>query len=327
MKILGIETSCDETGAAIIEGNEKTQDIKILGESLVSQINIHQKTKGVVPEVAARAHVGAMQEVLQDVLRKTEMKLEDIDAIAVTEGPGLIPALLVGTVSAKGLGFALGKPLIGVQHVRAHIYAALMNQKIEFPALALVVSGGHTQLVLMKGYGDFELIGQTRDDAAGEAFDKVAKLLDLGYPGGPIISELAEQGDSERYDLPRPMLNSGDLDFSFSGLKTAVRTLVHKEEVDKKDLAASFQQAVVDVLIEKTLKAIEQHDVKTVILAGGVSANKELRKQFQERIKRNVLIPDLKYCTDNAAMVAVAGFYEKNLKTWEEIGADSNKKF
>jgi N6-L-threonylcarbamoyladenine synthase len=336
MKILGLETSCDESGATILEADpQKPQDIKILGESLISQIKIHAKTQGVVPEVAARAHVLGAVTVLRDVLKKSKLDLPSIDLIAVTEGPGLIPALLVGTTLAKALSFSLEKPIVGVHHIAAHIYSSFLNQTISFPHLALVVSGGHTQLVLMLNFEKFEIIGRTRDDAAGEAFDKVAKLLNLGYPGGPIISKLAEKGDFRKIDLPRPMLKSPDFDFSFSGLKTAVRLILEKNpQTKKEDLAASFQQAVIDVLIFKTIKALKTTRARSLSLSGGVSANLSLRTQLQSAIKKEFsekpfFVSSLKYCTDNATMVALAGFYKANCQkpsSWQNIEANSNKK-
>lgn len=340
MIILGIETSCDETAAAIVKvtGDEKNPCFEVLSNIVSSQVELHAEFGGVVPSLAAREHAKNIVPVLEKAFQDANIIYENIDLISITRGPGLIPALLVGTSAAKTLAYAWEKPIVGVNHIEGHIYANwLENQKIEFPILALIVSGGHTELVLMRDYGVYESIGSTRDDAVGEAFDKAARLLDLGYPGGPAISKAAESGKPGIYKLPRPMINSKDFDFSFSGIKTAVRGLVKsisqpplnlplaKEE--KENIAAEFQQAVVDVLVYKTYKAAEKFAPKTVILAGGVAANKNLRQQLGNAItKQKFLIPDFKYCTDNAAMIAAAGYFnrEKATRTPWEVETDAN---
>ena len=412
MIILGIETSCDDTGIALIEGNRK--GCRILSNVVSSQIKIHAPYGGVVPNLAARAHLENIGPCLEEALRKA--KNPKIDLIAVTIGPGLIPCLLVGVNFAKALAYAWQKPIMRINHIEGHIYAnwlehqskvRLLKQKnlrfdlssatssrsllarsnlnkpwtpevkpLAFPILCLVVSGGHTQLTLMKNYNKYQLLGETRDDAAGEAFDKVAKLLNLGYPGGPIISQKAKKGNPKAFDLPRPMINSNNFDFSFSGLKTAVLYLVkNKFEIRNQgstfraklqrfdllsgtskrsllqrsnlfrsqgqtlisqtfinNIAASFQQAVIDVLISKTIKAAKEYKVKTVLLSGGVAANQELRQQMTEKIKKESFrfqVPSFKLCTDNAAMIAAAAYYKKRpalKRSWSKIEANANLK-
>ncbi|MBU3925970.1 tRNA (adenosine(37)-N6)-threonylcarbamoyltransferase complex transferase subunit TsaD [Patescibacteria group bacterium] len=331
MRVLAIETSCDETAISIVEcfgginppiGEPR---FKILSNIIASQIKIHAKWGGVVPNLAKREHIKNLPIVLKKALRKT--KMEDIDLIAVTVGPGLEPALWTGINFAEDLAKKSNKPLIGINHMEGHIVASLLNQKnkITFPAIALLVSGGHTEIVFIRKWLDYKIIGQTRDDAAGEAFDKVAKMLKLPYPGGPEISKMAEKFKIKnlklKINLPRPMINSKDYDFSFSGLKTAVLYLIKDLQKtipkfsDRKDLVSSicheFQQAVIDVLIKKTICAAKEYKIKTLILGGGVSANTELRKQLAEAIKKELpntlyLIPDIKYTTDNAVMIAIA---------------------
>ncbi len=339
MKILGIETSCDETSAAVVENDGRNFSI---GSNIVSsQIKIHAKYGGVVPEVAARIHVEAILPVLEEALGKEGM--EKIDAIAVAAGPGLITSLLVGNEVAKILSWFFKKPLVGVNHMEAHIYANwLMNKKINFPALCLVVSGGHTELVLMRGHGKYEVIGETRDDAAGECFDKTAKILGLGYPGGPAVAAEAEKFSAGNYSpvekLPRPMMDSLGFDFSFSGLKTAVlyavRDLKNKNKMEEiiPPMAHEVQESIVDVLIAKTIRAAKKYKAKTVMLAGGVSANKRLRERFIEAVEKefpnaNWNIPDFKYCTDNAAMIAAAGYFhaaKKDFTPWHKLKVDPN---
>jgi len=299
MKILGIEKSCDETAVALVEnGSHVSKNV------IYSQIDIHSQTGGVVPEVAAREHILKMVPAL------SEVDFDDVDAIAVTEGPGLISSLLTGTVTASTIALVLGKPLIPVNHIHGHIYANWLSRDIddfEFPIVILTVSGGHNELVLMRGHLDFEIIGETLDDAAGEAFDKVARLIGLGYPGGPAISKAAENGDPNKYDLPRAWLSKESLDFSFSGLKTAVSRLPIS---DTANVAASFQEAVCDVLSEKLKRAAEKYGAEEVHLAGGVSANKRLREMVKQRISLPVKWPEkIEYCTDNAAMIAAAGYF------------------
>jgi N6-L-threonylcarbamoyladenine synthase len=322
MIILSIETSCDETAVAILE--IKGQNFKVLVNLVSSQINIHKKYGGVVPEVAARKHLENLLPLLEKVLVQAKVTQKEIEAIGVVYGPGLITSLIVGIETAKTLSLVWQKPLIPVNHIKAHILANLIEgnqgkfRKILFPALCLVVSGGHTSLVLLKDLNNFKTIGQTRDDAVGEAFDKVAKILGLGYPGGPIIAEKAENADKDYFKLPRPMINSKDFDFSFSGLKTAVKMGWGKERFRDKEairgMCASFQQACIDVLVSKTLSAAKKFDIKTIMLGGGVAANKELRKQMELAVKdlEKVMFfqPDLQLTTDNALMVAIAAYFE-----------------
>ncbi|KAB7665579.1 tRNA (adenosine(37)-N6)-threonylcarbamoyltransferase complex transferase subunit TsaD [Bacillus sp. B1-b2] len=313
--ILGIETSCDETAVSIVKNGKE-----ILSNIVASQIESHKRFGGVVPEIASRHHVEQITLVIEEALNQAEVTYEDIDGIAVTEGPGLVGALLIGVEAAKSLSFATGIPLVGVHHIAGHIYANQLVDNLEFPLLSLVVSGGHTELVYMKEHGHFEVIGETRDDAAGEAYDKVARTLKLPYPGGPHIDRLAQTGDSKAVKLPRAWID-GTYDFSFSGLKSAVINTVHNAEqrgeiIKPEDLAASFQASVVDVLVTKTLEAAREYKVKHVVLAGGVAANKGLRAALEEQFKDNPIkltIPPLALCTDNAAMIASAGtiFFEK----------------
>lgn len=325
--ILGIETSCDETAAAIVKNGTE-----IVSNVVASQIESHKRFGGVVPEIASRHHVEQMTIVLEEALKQGEMGFSDLDAIAVTAGPGLVGALLIGVNAAKALAFAHGLPLVPVHHIAGHIYANRLITEMKFPLLALVVSGGHTELIYMKEHGHFELIGETRDDAAGEAFDKVARTLDLPYPGGPQIDRLAAEGEAT-VDLPRAWLEEGSFDFSFSGLKSAVINYVHNaqqrgETIIRENLAASFQESVIDVLVTKTVKAAEKYNVKQVLVAGGVAANKGLRSALEETFKgmpeTELVIPPLYLCTDNAAMIAAAGtiFYEKGQRAGLDLNAD-----
>ena len=415
MIILSIETSCDETATAIVKF--KNGKAEVLANVVSSQIKTHSKFGGVVPSLASRMHLKNMVPVLKRVFREAEKKLDTrcqghrvsgvVDYIAITNGPGLIPALMVGTQAAKTLAYALNKPLIPIHHIEGHIYAnwlrpirissklqdtnhkQISNLKLQnyelwnpkFPVLCLIVSGGHTQLILMKKDLDYEIIGETVDDAAGEAFDKAAKLLGVGYPGGPVIEKMARLGDRNKFKFPRPMMNSKDYNFSFSGLKTAVlykwnmeygiwnfedkkknaklqnsgagfnsakfypdfrqdskfKTLPTGRQVPnskfKSDIAASFQQAVIDVLISKTVRAAKEYKARNIILGGGVSANKELQKQLGERISKelpitNYQLPIINLSTDNALMIAVAGYYHilnnKNISDWKSVEADAN---
>ena len=318
MRVLGIETSCDETGLAIVEvsGNNS---FEIKGQALYSQIAMHQNYGGVVPELASRDHIKRIIPLINQVVKDSGADLQSIDAIAYTQGPGLAGALLVGTSVAKALGMALGIPTIGIHHLEGHLLSPLLGQKnpLEFPFIALLVSGGHTQLMLVKGLGQYIILGETLDDAAGEAFDKTAKLLGLPYPGGPQVSALAESGQSERFNFPRPMLHSKDLDFSFAGLKTAVLTQVKKlggtenlEPAAKADIAASFVAAITEVITEKCIAALKTHEQQHLIVAGGVGANVQLREHLNhacELIGAKVHYPPLHLCTDNGAMIAFAG--------------------
>lgn len=307
--ILGIETSCDETAASIVKNGQE-----IISNVVASQIESHKRFGGVVPEIASRHHVEQITIVIEEALKQAGMTPQDLDAVAVTEGPGLVGALLIGINAAKAFAFANGLPLVGVHHIAGHIYANALVQKMEYPLLALVVSGGHTELVLMKEDGLFELIGETRDDAAGEAYDKVARVLNLPYPGGPHIDKLANESD-EALQFPRAWLEEGSYDFSFSGLKSAVINYQHNaeqrgEEINPNHLAAGFQQSVVEVLTTKTIRAAREFNVKQVIAAGGVAANKGLRTSLEEAFTKESIpfyVPPIKLCTDNAAMIAAAG--------------------
>ncbi len=311
MLILGIESSCDETGIALYDSAAG-----LLSHALYSQVAMHAEYGGVVPELASRDHIRRVVPLLREALKASGKSLAELDAVAYTRGPGLSGALLVGCAFAEALALALDKPTIPVHHLEGHLLSPLLSaDPPTFPFVALLVSGGHTQLMRVEGVGQYELLGETLDDAAGEAFDKSAKLLGLPYPGGALLSMLAEQGDPEKYTLPRPMLHSGDLSFSFSGLKTAVLTLVrsHPGELDdafKADAARAFQEAIVDVLVKKSLKAMKQTGLKQLVVAGGVGANKQLRATLNDQARRKrfrVYYPELEFCTDNGAMIALAG--------------------
>lgn len=309
MLVLGIETSCDETGVALYDSEQG-----LLAHSLHSQVKMHAQYGGVVPELASRDHIRRIVPLIRDSLAGAGKTLAEVDALAYTQGPGLAGALLVGASVASALGFALRRPVIGVHHLEGHLLAPLLEaQPPAFPFVALLVSGGHTQLMRVDGVGRYELLGETLDDAAGEAFDKTAKLLGLGYPGGPALSRLATQGDASRFQLPRPMLNSGDLRFSFSGLKTAVLNLVQSQPLDdqaRADIAAAFQAAITEVLTKKSLKALKQTGLKRLVVAGGVGANAQLRAALNQAAQQRhfeVFYPKLEFCTDNGAMIAFAG--------------------
>lgn len=325
--IMGIETSCDETAVAIIKNGRE-----IVANVVASQIESHKRFGGVVPEIASRHHVEQITIVLEEAIRQAGITFKDLDAISVTEGPGLVGALLIGVNAAKAIAFAHNIPLVGVHHIAGHIYANRLVTELRFPLLALVVSGGHTELVYMKEHGDFAVIGETRDDAAGEAYDKVARTLNLPYPGGPHIDRLAHEGEPN-IDLPRAWLEEGSYDFSFSGLKSAVINAVHNAEqrgevIVPENLAASFQQSVVDVLVTKAVKAAKEYEVKQVLLAGGVAANKGLRTAltaaFQPLSDIELVIPPLSLCTDNAAMIAAVGsiLYEKGKRSDLSLNAN-----
>ena len=348
MIILGIETSCDETAVSLIKISGRGKKIEVLSNVVASQISIHRRYGGIVPEVAARAHlVNVFPVIEQAIFSKLSNPQRQIDAIGVTNGPGLITSLLVGVEVAKVLSYVWQIPLVPITHLLAHLYANFLSEKdnqwkkINFPALCLVVSGGHTKLILMKNKERFLELGTTVDDAAGEAFDKVAKLLNLGYPGGPIISRRARQGDSQAIIFPRPMIKQANYNFSFSGLKTAVKYRVAKEKKINQqfvnDICASFQQATVDVLISKAIRATKRFQVNSVLLAGGVAANQQLRQQLSKRVARlsddiDFFVPPIKLCTDNALMVALATYFKINNKpsllkyqaNWQKIKIDPN---
>ncbi len=389
MRIFAIETSCDETAIAIAEFSRTK--VRVLSHIVLSQIPIHKKFGGVVPNLAKREHQRNLVPILLRSLkesklfyrRKSDFQLEvrlpkiekilereqelllqfqkhilslktpPIDAIAITYGPGLAPALWVGVNFAKALAYLWKKPLIPVNHMAGHLYSALLQKEprnskhearnyksleflisnLEFPVLALLVSGGHTELVLMRGHGKYKILGETLDDAAGEAFDKVARILGLGYPGGPEISRLAEKGDPKKYPLPSPMIHTKDYNFSFSGLKTATLYLYRSKIgtiIPKNDIAAAFQKAAVDVLVKKTIRAVKEHKVKTVLLGGGVAANKELRGRLNQEVSKNLnsclLLPDSSLTGDNALMIATAAYFSGKKKAPFKLGADANVK-
>ena len=313
MLVLGIETSCDETGIALYHTKRG-----LLSHALYSQTEMHGEYGGVVPELASRDHIRRVLPLISQVLAAASLDLRDIDAIAYTRGPGLAGALLVGSSIAAALGFALEIPVLGIHHLEGHLLSPLLSTPApDFPFVALLVSGGHTQLMEVSGLGQYTLLGETMDDAAGEAFDKTAKLLGLGYPGGPALSKLADEfsglNQQKRFKLPRPMLNSGDLNFSFSGLKTAVLTLINKHEMTEQNrggIALAFQEAVVDVLTRKSLAALAKTGLTQLVVAGGVGANRQLRRNLccdAEKIGATVFFPELEFCTDNGAMIAFAG--------------------
>lgn len=307
--ILGIETSCDETAASVVKNG-----VEIVSNVVASQIESQKRFGGVVPEIASRHHVEQITIVIEEALKQANLKPKELDAVAVTEGPGLVGALLIGINAAKAFAFAHQLPLVGVHHIAGHVYANQLVQPMEFPLLALIVSGGHTELVLMEADGSFELVGETRDDAAGEAYDKVARVLNLPYPGGPEIDRLAAESE-EQIDFPRAWLEADSYDFSFSGLKSAVINYKHNmeqkgREINPMHVAAGFQQSVVDVLTEKTKRAALEFKVKQVIAAGGVAANKQLRQSLSKTFEEMTIpfyVPPIALCTDNAAMIAAAG--------------------
>lgn len=313
--ILAIETSCDETAVALIDENKK-----MLANIVASQIKIHQKFGGVVPEIASRHHLEQVNRLITLALEEANITLADLQAVAVTYGPGLVGALLVGVSTAKALAYSLNVPLIGINHIEGHVYANwIEHDDIEFPFVCLIVSGGHTTLVIMQGHGKYELLGRTQDDAVGEAYDKVARAMGLGYPGGPIIDKLAREGDPKAINFPRAWLGEDSYDFSFSGVKTSVLNYLNRaslkgEEIKKEDVAASFQASVVEVLVEKVIKAAKSRNMnmKTIALAGGVAANSALRETLQERCAKEglrLIYPSLEYCTDNGAMIACASYF------------------
>jgi N6-L-threonylcarbamoyladenine synthase len=333
MLVLAIETSCDDTGAAVVLNGRK-----ILSNVVSSQVSIHQKYGGVVPELASRRHIESIVPIVTEALEMGKVTLRDIDGISVTQGPGLVGSLLVGLSFAKSLSFVTRLPFVGVNHIEAHLSAIFLEEKPpKFPFIGLVVSGGHTSLFRVDGFGKYKRLGQTRDDAAGEAFDKVAKLLSLGYPGGPVIDELSKLSNPKAVRFPRPTLGKNSLDFSFSGLKTAVVNYVkshpepaggYSEELIR-DIVSSFQEAVVDVLVKKTLQAAQHQGLRRIVLSGGVAANRRLRERIKEEAsqqKVKVYIPSPSFCTDNAAMVGVVGYeyLKRGIRSPLSLNAFSN---
>lgn len=336
MYILGIETSCDETAASVLSISPQGR-VKVLSNVISSQIEIHKEYGGVVPEIAAREHVLHIIPVINESLLKAGIKPSQLKAIAVTVGPGLVTSLLAGVETAKVLAYAWKKPLIPVNHIEGHIHANFISasKRLKFPAIVLTVSGGHTNLVLLKGYLKYQVIGETRDDAAGEAFDKGAKMMDIGYPGGPIVSDWAKKGKASEIKLPRPMIDSAGFDFSFSGLKTALlytlkKDLKWSEKIS--DYCFELQEAIVETLVSKTIKAAKKYNARTVLLSGGVSANRRLREVLEKTVQKKLAgvtfhMPELAYTTDNAAMIAMAGYYRllgKKAVSWDKIKTDCN---
>ena len=314
MNILAIESSCDETAAAVVQDGRK-----VLSNIISSQIEIHKLYGGVVPEIASRKHIEKVIQVVDEALKEASLTMDEIDAVAVTYGPGLVGALLVGVSAAKSIAFAYNKPLIGVHHIEGHISANYIeNEELEPPFLCLVVSGGHTNLVIVKDYGEYEVLGKTRDDAAGEAFDKVARAIGLGYPGGPKIQKISEEGNKDAIAFPRAKVADNPFDFSFSGLKSSVLNYINScemkgEEINKADIAASFQEAVVDVLVSHTIEGAKQLGFKKIAMAGGVASNTVLREVMKEACERRgfkFYHPSPILCTDNAAMIGAAAYYD-----------------
>ena len=314
MNILAIESSCDETAAAVVQDGRK-----VLSNIISSQIEIHKLYGGVVPEIASRKHIEKVIQVVDEALKEASLTMDEIDAVAVTYGPGLVGALLVGVSAAKSIAFAHNKPLIGVHHIEGHISANYIeNEELEPPFLCLVVSGGHTNLVIVKDYGEYEVLGKTRDDAAGEAFDKVARAIGLGYPGGPKIQKISEEGNKDAIAFPRAKVADSPFDFSFSGLKSSVLNYINScemkgEEINKADIAASFQEAVVDVLVSHTIEGAKQLGFKKIAMAGGVASNAVLREEMKEACERRgfkFYHPSPILCTDNAAMIGAAAYYD-----------------
>ena len=316
MLVLGLETSCDDTAAAVLHDGKE-----LLSNIINDQTSVHSKYGGIVPELAGRSHIDQIHKVILQSLKSAQVELRDIDLIAVTVGPGLIGSLLVGMNAAKGIAYGLGIPLIGVNHLEGHLLAIFLQKKIEFPFISLVVSGGHTDIYRVNNFGQYKILGRTRDDAAGESFDKVAKMLGQKYPGGPIIEKMAMDGNSEAHKFPRAYLEKGSLDFSFSGLKTSVKTYINKRQTYKQgdltdnDIAAGFQDAVVEVLCKKIIMACEKEGLTRVVVTGGVAANGSLRKAVESVCDRSGFkswFPAPVFCTDNAAMIACAGYHKFN---------------
>lgn len=342
MYILGVETSCDESAVSVICG--KNNKVEILSHVISSQIKIHEQYGGVIPEVAAREHLVNLIPTIDRAIKKAKIKIKDIDALAVTKGPGLISSLMAGTETIKSFSLAWNKPIIAINHLSGHIYANFIGniKEIQFPLISLIVSGGHTLLVYMNNHHSYNIIGETKDDAAGEAYDKGAKMLGLSYPGGPIISKKASLYQKKSTDLifPRPMINKNNLDFSFSGLKTALYYQLKKDKKWQKrinEYCFYYQEAINEVLIKKSLRAINKYKVKSFLLAGGVSANLDLRENMKTEIKLNFpkidfFVPNMKYTTDNASMIASAAYFiykknkEKSFISWKKLKADPNLK-
>ena len=324
---LGVESSCDETAAAVLRGGRT-----LLSNVISTQIPVHRKYGGVVPEIASRRHIVNVMPVIDEALQEAGVALEDIRQVAVTYGPGLVGALLVGVSAAKALAFARNIPLIGVNHLEGHIFANfLSHEELEPPFMALVVSGGHTALIRVQGYNHFTLMGQTRDDAAGEAFDKVARVMGLPYPGGPEIDKLAAQGNADAIDFPRALREKGNYEFSFSGLKSAVLNYLNemkmkRVEIDKANVAASFQKAVIEVLVQKSLEALSEAGMKTLVLAGGVAANSALERRLREAADAHNIrfyFPSKILCTDNAAMIACRGYYQSRAGIFSDLSLNA----
>ncbi len=330
--ILAIESSCDETAAAVVKNGRE-----VLSNVISSQIALHTLYGGVVPEIASRKHIEKINQVIEEALSRAEVQLEDVDAIAVTYGPGLVGALLVGVAEAKALAYAAKKPLVGVHHIEGHVSANYIEHPdLEPPFMCEIISGGHTHLVIVKDYGEFEILGRTRDDAAGEAFDKVARAIGLGYPGGPKIDKLSKEGNPQAIRFPRAKINDAEYDFSFSGLKSAVLNYLNKcrmtgEEINEADVAASFQQSVVDVLVDTAIRGAKDRGMKKLAIAGGVASNQTLRKAMEEACEKAGIAfyyPSPILCTDNAAMIGAAGYYEylKGTRSGLDLNAVPNLK-
>ena len=321
MLVLGLETSCDDTAVAVFDNKSGLKS-----HLRASQVEIHQPYGGVVPELAARDHIRKLMPLIKAVLEQASVRKEDLDAVAFTKGPGLSGALLVGAAVGRSLAFALAKPAVGVHHMEGHLLSPMLEKESpDYPFIALLVSGGHTMLVKVEAFSHYTLLGQTLDDAVGEAFDKTAKLMGLDYPGGPEIAKLAEQGNAKRFVMPRPMTNRPGLDLSFSGLKTHVRTLYQscaQPHQDKADIAAGFQQAIIDTLVIKCKRAIKQTGINRLVIAGGVSANRQLRQQMADKLNAEVFYPRPEFCTDNGAMIAYAGWLRLKHGFQEDLSFD-----
>jgi N6-L-threonylcarbamoyladenine synthase len=345
MLILGIETSCDETSVAIIKAKVNSPKVSLLSNIIATSLQIHSKTGGIIPENAAREQIKFIIPVIKEALNKANVQMKDIDKIAVTYGPGLIGSLLIGVETAKTLSFIYKKPLIPTNHLLGHIYANFieptpttypLQPNINFPAIGLIVSGGHTDLLLMKNHKDIIWLGGTRDDAAGEALDKIGRLLKLPYPGGLYIEQAAKKGDPKKYTFPKPLIGSDDFDFSFSGLKTAVFRDVQKmrklDDEEVNNICASVQKTIIDILVRKTIKAAEKYNAKSILIGGGVAANQALKNDLQLKIKNSKLkialfVPERRLCTDNAAMICSAAYFNQKEKSWKTVDANPNLYF